>query len=69
MAEGTIFESAFLQARQEGRRLFSENLPTLRFQLESLIASLEHFTFGGVTTLLIDRDHGRASATDSRVET
>ena len=68
LAEGTIFESAFVRARLEGRRLLSDNLPILRFQLESLIASLEPFTFGGVTTLLIDRDHGRASATDSRVE-
>ena len=68
LAEGTIFESAFLRARQEGSRLFNQNLPTLRFQLESLIAVLEPFTYAGVTTLLIDRDHGRASATDSRVE-
>jgi hypothetical protein len=67
-AEGTAFESVFARARQEGRRLLSDNLPTLRFQLESLIASLEPFTSGGVTTLLIDRDWGRSTATDSRIE-
>ncbi len=68
LAEGTNFESGFARARQEGRRLFDENLPTLRFQAESLIASLAPFTLSGVTTLLIDRDESRSSATDSRIE-
>ncbi len=68
LAEGTIFESAFARARQEGRRLFGDNLPTLRFKLESLIASLSQFSFAGVTTLLIDRDESRSSATDTRIE-
>lgn len=68
LAEGTTLESAFARARQEGRRLLAENLPILRFQLESLMASLAQFTFGGVTTLLIDRDESRSSATDTRIE-
>jgi hypothetical protein len=67
-AKGTSFENAFERARQEGRRLLSQNLSTLHFQLESLIASLAPFTFAGVTTLLIDRDNGRSTATDSRIE-
>jgi hypothetical protein len=67
-AEGTAFASAFERARLEGRRLLGENLPTLRFQLESLIGWLRPFTLGGVTTPLIDRDEGRSSATDSRIE-
>jgi hypothetical protein len=67
-AEAPAFEDAFARARQEGRRLLSQNLRTLRFQLNSLIAALAPFTFGGVTTLLIDRDEARSSATDSRIE-
>ena len=43
-------------------------MPTLRFQLESLVESLAPFSFGGVTTLLIDRDESKASATDTRIE-
>jgi hypothetical protein len=68
LEEGTTFESAFVRARHLGRRLLEENLPTLRFQLETLIASLAQFTFGGVTTLLIDRDDSRSTATDTRIE-
>jgi len=68
LAEGTTFESAFARARQEGHRLFNDHLPILRFQFESLIASLAPFTFGGVTTLIIDRDESRSSATDTRID-
>lgn len=68
LAQGTAFENAFAQARQEGNRLLAENGPTLRFQLDSLIGALAPLAFAGVTTLLIDRDEGRSTATDSRIE-
>ncbi len=56
------------RAQSEGRRLLDEGMATLRFQLDCLLKSLEPFRFGEVTTLLIDRDESRSSATDTRIE-